>query len=259
MEHPTTIVLGLGLESGLAVARRFHDASHNVLVADHQKSRVEKAQGELPDVVETRHYERDELVHNAFADAETSFGRLDHLILIPPIAEPDTLVGFDSKSFGEGVAAGVLMQADAMRDFAERVLEQDEAVGVRAEQKRQRGSITMILSLAAHLSQPGQFTATVLQGAAEAMVRSAALELAPDAIRVNAICALRPRAERREGSGLSGRTPMGRTASSDEIAEAAFFLSDERVAIVTGETLVLDGGRSRLSGTLFTLGGSGGS
>jgi NAD(P)-dependent dehydrogenase (short-subunit alcohol dehydrogenase family) len=256
MEHPTTVIIGLGLEIGFSIARRFHDAGHGVVVVDSSARRVEKAIAELPDAVKVEQYEDNALVHNALATAETEFGRIDHLILIPKIAPADELMALDPAAFREWFDKTLLVQAAAMQAFAKRVSQLEKEVEARAVQKRQRGSITVVLSLAAHLSQPGQFTATVFQGAAEAMTRTAALELAPQNIRVNAISALRPRAEKREGSALLNRTPLGRTASGDEIAEAAYFLASDKVAIITGETLLLDGGRSRLSGTLFTLGSS---
>lgn len=258
MAHPTTVIMGLGLEIGFAIARRFYDASHNVMVVDSSQQRIEKARAELPDDIKVEHWDAGELIHNGFARAEEQFGYLDHLVLIPRIVPPDTLMELDEEKFSQRAATILGLQAGAIKDFADRVTHVEAELEARATQRRQRASVTVVLSLAAHLSQPGQFTSTVLQGAAEAMVRAAALELAEHNIRVNTVCALRPRAEKQEGSGLVGRTPLGRTANGDEIAEATFFLASEAAAIITGETLVLDGGRSRLSGTLSTLGGSSG-
>lgn len=258
MEHRNTLILGLGLEIGFSIARRFYDAGHHVVVVDSSEARVKKARSELPEEVRTYHEKREVLPHNAFAHMETDFGTAENLVLIPRIAAPDKLIELDDAEFTERMCDIVTLQARAMRDFARRVTNLEKEVEARALQRRQRGSITVVLSLAAHLSQPGQFTATVLQSMSEAMVKAAALELAPHSIRVNAICALRPRAEKNEGSSLPNRTPLGRAASGDEIAEATFFLANDAVAIITGETLVMDGGRSSLSGTLFRLGSSSG-
>lgn len=252
MDHPTTVVMGLGLEIGFSIARRFYDSAHNVMVVDTSEDRITKARAELPDAVQVHRWKREELVHNALTNAEAEYGRLDNLVLIPRIVPADELIELDQSAFTQRCADILSLQAAAIKEFARRVTTLEEEVEARAAQRQQRASVTVVLSLAAHLSQPGQFTATVLQGAAEAVVRAAALELAPHNIRVNAISALRPRAEKREGVNLAARTPLGRTASGDEIAEAAFFLASDRVAIITGETLVLDGGRSRLSGTLFS-------
>jgi NAD(P)-dependent dehydrogenase (short-subunit alcohol dehydrogenase family) len=68
-------------------------------------------------------------------------------------------------------------------------------------------------------------------------------------IRVNAVSAIRPRAEKNE-LWLKARTPLKRAALADEIAEAVGFLASPGAAIITGETLIMDGGRLQLGGTL---------
>ena len=105
------------------------------------------------------------------------------------------------------------------------------------------------LGLAAQQVNEGDFADAVVQHSILGAMRAAAVDLAPMGIRVNAICALRPRAESEE-PWLKKRTPFGRASLADEIAEAALYLSLAKSAIITGETLVMDGGRGRLSGII---------
>ena len=249
MDHPTTVIAGLGLEVGVAVARHFFDAGHNVVVGDGDERRIRKAREDLPEKIEVVQAPVSEFtgLHNCFARAETMFGGLDHLILIPRILPTDKLADLSLDQFREDAGKGLLSLVMAIQSFARHVESLEQDVEARAQQRHQRGSVTVILSLASRMSQPGQFTATVLQGAAETIVRASALELAKSNIRVNALAALRPRAEKAEGATLSLRTPMGRTASADEIAAATRFLAEDDAAIITGETLVMDGGRGFLS------------
>ena len=97
------------------------------------------------------------------------------------------------------------------------------------------------------MAQPGWFSETVSQHAIMGIVKAAAIELAPEAVRVNALIALRPRAEGRE-PWLKDRTPMGRPSLAEEIAETSAFLASPNSAIITGEAITLDGGRRFLSG-----------
>ena len=54
-----------------------------------------------------------------------------------------------------------------------------------------------------------------------------------------------------EGSGLDALGELfGRAALADEIADSAAFLASPEAAIITGEVLRLDGGRSGLAGIL---------
>jgi NAD(P)-dependent dehydrogenase (short-subunit alcohol dehydrogenase family) len=103
------------------------------------------------------------------------------------------------------------------------------------------------------------------KGALTALTRALAIELAPDRIRVNAVLpgAVNTRMllaglERGHLPGdnidglmnvLAGKTVMKRIGTSQEIAQAIFFLADdERSSFVTGQCLVIDGGAiARLS------------
>ena len=83
------------------------------------------------------------------------------------------------------------------------------------------------------------------------LTRTAALELAPAGIRVNAVCpglidtpAL-ARAFAREPAGAvraRAAVPLGRFGSADEVARAILFLASADASYVTGTTLVVDGG-----------------
>lgn len=250
MAHPVTIILGLGQEVGQAVARRFFELGHNVVAADADRDRTDRAERELPDKIRVLHTDTDATLglRNCFAVAEEAFERIDNLIVIPRIPGDDRLSELDTDNFAETMTAATNGAMLAAKLFAERLAEREDEVIARAEQARQRGTVTFVLSEAVYASQPGRFTATAAQGAVAAVMRAASIELAPEAIRVNAIAAIRPRSETDEWLKL--RTPLGRPALADEIAEAAQYLSSQGAAIVTGETLVLDGGRARLTGIL---------
>jgi NAD(P)-dependent dehydrogenase (short-subunit alcohol dehydrogenase family) len=81
-----------------------------------------------------------------------------------------------------------------------------------------------------------------------AYTRSAALELGPHGIRVNAVS---PGLIWREGieeawpegvASFRSRAPLGRLGRPEEVAEACLFLSSPRASFITGANLVVDGG-----------------
>ena len=85
-------------------------------------------------------------------------------------------------------------------------------------------------------------------------VKTAALELAPLGIRVNALA---PDAILTEGlreiapesvDHLGGMVPMGRPGTPEEFAGAAVFLASDLSAYVTGQTIGVDGGTGAAGG-----------
>ena len=78
---------------------------------------------------------------------------------------------------------------------------------------------------------------------------SAALELARDNIRVNALAPgyimtdlNREFLQSEEGARLAKKVPMRRFATIEELSAALIFLLDPQNSYMTGETLIIDGG-----------------
>lgn len=118
---------------------------------------------------------------------------------------------------------------------------------------RQRsGSIVNITSVHALATSPGRAAYVASKGALMSLTRAAALELAGDGIRVNAVIpgAVETEMLRQVVGGndsaiadVAASTPLGRIGEPLEIAEAVMFLADsQRSSFVTGQGLVVDGG-----------------
>ena len=119
-----------------------------------------------------------------------------------------------------------------------------------------QGSIVNVASVHAMATSAGMSAYVASKGGLLAFTRAAALELADQNIRVNAISPGAVDTQMLQQGlkrGLDGsqsakehlisRTPMKRLASSDEIAKSIVFLLDnERSPFLTGQTLVVDGG-----------------
>jgi NAD(P)-dependent dehydrogenase (short-subunit alcohol dehydrogenase family) len=249
--EPVTLVLGLGREVGDAIARTFQEDGHRVLVADPSDERLEVARDALEDGAATYHGELHSRLglRNAITAALEAFGRIDNAVIVPEIEDSDHLLDFAQEKFEKALARSARGAALALRVIAERLLDQEDLPQAGVERIRQKGTITFILGYASVASMPGRFTETVAQSAILGVMRAGALELAEHGIRVNAVVAIRPREERAE-SWTARRVPLGRAAQADEIAEAARYIASPAAAYMTGQSLVLDGGRSTLSGLL---------
>ena len=116
------------------------------------------------------------------------------------------------------------------------------------------GSIINVTSIEGVRAAPGYAAYAAAEAGVIYFTKTAALELAPEGIRVNAlvpditltegIVAVAP-----EGSdpafGLT--VPLGRAGHVDEMAGAAVFLASEMASYITGQTIHVDGGTKPLA------------
>lgn len=115
------------------------------------------------------------------------------------------------------------------------------------------GAIVLNASLTQHqgLSDLTVYAAT--KAAVSQLARSFATSLMSRCIRVNAISPGVIETDMIEGMDdeklqtLSREIPMGRLGRSEEIAKVVLFLASEEASYITGEDLLVDGGRIRLS------------
>ena len=112
------------------------------------------------------------------------------------------------------------------------------------------GSIVNIASVTAVLGSPGQVAYSATKGAVISLTKSAAKELAPLSIRVNAVAPGIVRTERfaelYESNGDKidqriQRIALGRLGTPQDVANACAFLASDRASYISGQILGVDG------------------
>jgi NAD(P)-dependent dehydrogenase (short-subunit alcohol dehydrogenase family) len=126
---------------------------------------------------------------------------------------------------------------------------------LRAELRAMRttgsGSIVNVASAAALMGVPNMAAYAASKHAVVGLTRSAALEVARDGVRVNAVCPGTVRTPMLEAfvggdeatlERMGRANPMGRLADPREVAEAIVWLCSDAASFVTGHSFSVDGG-----------------
>lgn len=238
----TVLITGGTTGIGFAAAKLFYDEGATVLVTGRNEGSLEAARSELGDRVEVIESDASDpaAIEKLFGYIEEKHGGLDALFLNAGIAKPFPI---------EMAEPGLIEQL-----FAVNVTGPILAVKHAAGLLREGSSIVITTSVVNQLGMAGFSVYGATKGAVLSFVRSAAAELAPRGIRVNAVSPGpvetpiwgkmdMPAAELEAAAeGVRGMISLGRMGRADEIARAAVFLSGSDASFITGEELVVDGG-----------------
>jgi NAD(P)-dependent dehydrogenase (short-subunit alcohol dehydrogenase family) len=116
------------------------------------------------------------------------------------------------------------------------------------------GSVPLMSSINADFATPTLAAYATTKAAVNNLVQTAALELAPDKIRINAIAPssidtplLRASFARTPDPAAAlaknaERHPLGRIGTAEEVADLALFLASDRARWITGSVYAIDGG-----------------
>ncbi|MBA3654379.1 MAG: SDR family oxidoreductase [Actinobacteria bacterium] len=224
----TVLIAGAGQGIGLASARLFAEAGAVVVGIDNDADRAAATGAVVADVTK-----RDE-VERVVAEID----RVDVLVDIVGMARWGSILDLSDDDW------------DANFDLVLRhAFYLSQAVGRRMVRQGEGGAMVFVSSVSGLAGAPRHGAYGAAKAGLMSLVRTLAVELAGDAIRVNSVApgAVRtPRvlamssAERLAESAKS--IPLGRQAEPEEIAAAVVFLASSQASYITGQTLVADGG-----------------
>jgi NAD(P)-dependent dehydrogenase (short-subunit alcohol dehydrogenase family) len=112
------------------------------------------------------------------------------------------------------------------------------------------GAIINITSQMGHVGSPNRTVYCMTKHALEGLTKAMAVELAPHGIRVNSVAptfistplTAPMLADPAFGAFVQAMIPLGRTGTPDDVAAAVVYLASPAAAMVTGTSLVVDGG-----------------
>jgi 3-oxoacyl-[acyl-carrier protein] reductase len=244
LRDKVAIVTGGGLGFGEGIAKRYAAEGAKVLVADIDGGRAERVAGEIgsaarasiADVAKGPDFER------MVREALDAFGRLDIVVNNAGITHRNQpMLEVDEATYDRVFAVNVKSIYWSAR----------AAVPVFRQQGG--GCFVNIASTAGLRPRPGLTWYNGTKGAVIVISKTMAVELAPDRIRVNAICPVIGETgltqEFMGGDSPELRAkfvatiPLGRMSQPKDVAAAALFLASDEAEFLTGLALEVDGGR----------------
>ncbi len=237
----TTIITGAGSGMGYASATRFLAEGANVVAVDLKAEGLERLEAEHggDSLLTSRCDVTDqEAVDALVASTVERFGALDVYFNnagIPFVAKPiEEVTDADWDASMTVNLKAILIAARAV---------------VPVMRKQGGGSFIITASMAGVRPRPNLLPYTISKGAAAHFAKAMAIELAPDQIRVNAVCPVAADTpmlpEFGAGDHITAKaTPLERLCSAEDVAGMALFLASDDAAFITGLALPVDGGRS---------------
>jgi glucose 1-dehydrogenase len=262
-DERVVIVTGASKGIGLACARRFADEKCKVVLADIDieagKQAAEDLSGSNGSALFVECDVADALsVRNLFAEARSSYGRVDVLVNNAGMVRPGNILDLEVEDFDAVLGVNLRGAFLVAREAARQMVSQIEAAEGRAGEARKRYAIINMSSVNAVMAIADHTAYVVSKGGLNQLTKAMALALAPHGIRVNAIGpgsintdvlkAVADNAEARRK--ILSRTPLGHIGDPDEIAGIASFLAGPDSSYITGQCLYADGGRLALNYTV---------
>jgi glucose 1-dehydrogenase len=244
----TVIVTGGGRGIGIGTAKKFAEEGASVVIGEIDAELGQNAADDLSDAGHRVAFVQVDVgdpnqAKNLVTEAVEKFGSVDVLVNNAGIIRTDDFLETDIETFDQVLRVNLrgvfLMTQAAARHMV--------AAGTK-------GSVVNICSITAFAGMPDQVGYCVSKAGVFQMTRSIGLALADKGIRVNAVGPGTVRTELSESalgydSGGSvmkrvlARTPLGRLAEPEEIANAVLFLAGDDAGYLTGHTIFVDGGR----------------
>jgi 3-oxoacyl-[acyl-carrier protein] reductase len=216
---PVVLVLGGRGDIGSAIAKRFSDADHEVLVVGRADFDLTSPES-IDDWFERPHPPIGILIHSAGLNYPKRFDELNDEEI--------------RECFAANVEGFLQVARWAIPDLA-----------------AQQGRIVVLSSIFGFLSRVGRLPYAMSKHALVGIVKTLALELADDGVLVNAVSPgyVDTKLTRANNDGatiarLTSAVPMRRLGTPEDVAEVVYFLGSANNRYMTGQDVVVDGGFS---------------
>lgn len=190
-------------------------------------------------------------VENAIQQVVERFGRLDYAVNNAAVGQPlRPTTEVEPEYFDRVISVNLKGLWHCHRYELKQMMSQAPLPSSTAECSRVQGcgAIVNVDSVLGLVAMPNLGLYTMAKHGVLGLTKTDAVDYAQHGIRINAVCPgfidtpLLNDENRTKLSSHIDRTPMGRLARPDEVAEGISFLASDRSSYITGVSLTIDGG-----------------
>lgn len=238
----TALVTGASGGIGAAIARAFHGAGAEVVLAGRRREALDALAAELGErtTVVTAEITAPDAADALVAAAEAKGGGLAILVNNAGVTR-DTLALRMKDADWQIVLDTNLGAAFRLSRAA-----------LKGMMRRRHGRIVNITSIVGVTGNPGQANYAAAKAGLIGMSKALAAEVAARGITVNCIApgfietAMTDALDARQREQLMGRIPAGRLGKPEDIGAAALYLASAEASYITGQTLHVNGGMAMI-------------
>jgi NAD(P)-dependent dehydrogenase (short-subunit alcohol dehydrogenase family) len=240
LKNKKVLVTGGASGIGAAIVETFARAGASVWIADHDEENGQK----LAETIGGTFLSLDVASESDFLRAAESLGTLDVLANIAGIGHVGTLLNTTSADLDKMFEVNVRGVFNGCKAFVPAMLE------------RQSGSVINMASIGGVIAVRERLAYTTTKFAVVGLTKALALDHSHTGVRFNCICPGRVEtpvvmarlkeypAPEKAYRDMASTQFNGRMLKPEEVAAAALYLAADESAMVTGSTLILDGGWS---------------
>lgn len=244
LENKVCLITGAGRGIGRAIAERFASDGAVVYVNDLASGDMDSWAADCASRNNTR------VVPVCFDVTDSSALKAGLMSVYKSEGRIDCVV--NNAAIISNKKLGMIVKSDMERMFSVNVLAVIDMIQTasRLMARCGGGCFVNIASITGVVGSPGQVAYSATKGAVISLTKSAAKELAPQYIRVNAVAPGIVRTERfdelylSDGSKIDSRIEkiaLGRLGTPEDVADACSFLASDRASYISGQILGVDG------------------
>ncbi len=239
LDGRTALVTGAGRGIGRGCARALAEVGADVVAVSRSPDELEQVAEEVRALGRSaRPVALDVTRSKSIRQLVSELPRLDVLVVSAGTNIPEPLLDVSDHNLDALLAVNVRAAFVTVQAAARRMA------------RSGGGSIVLLSSQMGHVGAAGRTVYCTTKHAVEGLTKAAAVELAPHGVRVNAVAptfVATPMtapflADEEFRAEVEARIPLGRLGRVEDVSAGVVFLASDAAALVTGTSLLVDGG-----------------